>query len=390
MMMTLYRRNVKGTVAVWTIQHFGCEVVREWGIDGGKMQRTSQLFKARQNKSGIDLAGAFAERLVKAKHEEGFSVRKDGVRVSHTLQKSDLTFLTLPKSFAPQKPIQEPPHAGADPSRFIIQRKRDGQRHFALVTPRGRVKLYSRKLNDMTAHMPLLVRELEDLELPPCSILDGEIICDRRGVDDFRATNEVCRAKAERAMFAERRLPIKFVVFDYLYRNKEPLWQQPYEQRYEHIYDEVVDGVRITLPETFEDFAKAQRWVTKHGWEGLVLWDKQARCVLRMDGKPQRSGCYKWKPVCTGDFVAIGWLPGKGRLANTVGKLRIAEWQNKKLIEICNVGTGFDNKTRDAAMRWTYPLVVELKYAFQQSDTRALREPVFLRRHPDKSVKELR
>jgi bifunctional non-homologous end joining protein LigD len=389
---TLYHRNARGQVSVWSIWLSGYTVFRKWGIVGGKMQTTTESFPSKRGKDSLTVAHEAIARQVKKKRDEGFNQDVTKTRLTHKLASADLDFTTLPKSFAPQKPIQECPTI-VDARDFIIQRKRDGQRHFALWDVTGRVRLYSRKMHDMTYHMPLVVRELQDLDLPPRTILDGEIICDRNGKDDFRATNEVCRAGVSVAVFNERKLPIKYMIFDVLYVKGKDYWSSPYWQRFDWLMENIVEGVRITLPETVTLFDTGRRYVKARDWEGLVLWNKNACNILRMDGKPQRAGCYKWKPVANGDFVAIGWLPGKGRLAKTMGKLRIAEWHNgpaPDLVEICNVGTGFDNATRDEAMTWKYPCVVELAYAFQQLDTRALREPVFLRTRPDKTVKKLR
>lgn len=387
---TLYRRTVQGTMAFWRITLNGDRVIREWGIVNGKTQKTSHRYPAVQNKSPREVAQARAVKLIADRMEDGFTTKTEDVRVTHRLRDTEIRhFKTIPTNFAPQKPHHEPPTPVVD-SHYIIQRKRDGQQHFALVQKDGRVKLYSRTGHEMTEHMPLIVDELEGLQLPRGSILAGEVICDRRNHDDFRATNEVCRALPLAASFAERRLPIRYMVFDYFFRDGKPLYHVPYEHRWDAILEDVNEGQRVCLPQVFSSMRQATAHVSRHEWEGLVLWDKEAPCVIRMDGKSTRHGCYKWKPTQTGDFAITGWLHGTGRFANCMGRLIVAEWQRGRLKQIGTVGTGFSHAQRIEAMKWKYPIVAELKYMFQQEDTRALREPVFLRVRHDKTLQELR
>jgi ATP-dependent DNA ligase len=309
------------------------------------------------------------------------------------------SFDALPPKFAPQKPMRELPDKDARNLRdFIIQRKRDGQRHYVLVQPNGRVRLYSSTIRDMTAHFPLIVHELEEYGLPPKTVLDGEIICDRLGVDDMRATNECCRAHAPVSQTAERRLPIRYMPFDLLWYRAQPIWQLPYHERWTWLDGEIPDsGDRVLMPETFARLDLAQRKVTSRKWEGLVLWDPNAPNKIRLDGINARHGNYKWKPVQERDFVAVGWDEGKGKHKGRMGYLVLAEWQYDadgigpaKLREIGHVGTGFTDTERTEAMRWKYPCVVSVQFMFQQPDSRALREPRFLKRETNKKVTDLK
>lgn len=385
---TLYHRTSKGKVNVWSIWRFGnfsTVVYRRWGEQGGQMQNTTEWCEPKKGKTAVDVAREFYNRHVERKRRSGFVADLGRVRKHNQAEHIDMSWSVLPTSFAPQKPIQDPPTV-INSKDYIIMRKRDGQRHYAVVDAEGKVKLYSSKMHDMTQHMPMIVRELEEMELPKCSLIDGEIVCDRKGQDDFRATSEVCRAHPRVAQMAERRLPIRYMPFDYLLRDNAMMSHLIFEDRFQLLNDDILNSDRIIMPEVFTTFERATRVVKQRGWEGLVLWKRDERAIIRMDGKHARHGSYKWKPVKSGEFVALGWLPGKGRNANVMGKLRIGQ-RNK---EICRVGTGFTNQERIDAMRWRYPCVVELKYAFQQEDTHALREPVFLRKRPDKSVKDLR
>lgn len=394
--LTLYRRNSNQTVSVWTIIQRGRLLIRRWGIENGKIQTTRQKHGPIQNRSAIKVCQQAFDRAVLLRKEGGFVEKLTEVRQTNEVVAKDMDFLTLPKSFAPQKPIQAPPAKDCTKKRIIL-RKRDGQRHYVLVQPDGDIVLYSCKMKDVTAKFPLTVRALQDLNIPPCTVLDGEIICDRDGKDDFRSTNKVCRALPEEAAKNEAALPIRYMVFDVLYYDGIPVWNAPYKERREYMNAGCIPSEhgRIFQPFRWLSMSKAEHAVKSKGWEGLVLWDADAPNNLRMDGKFARHGCNKWKPIKEGDFVALGWLPGSGANSEVVGKLRIAEYRKTPLdpkpllYAIGRVGSGFTKPQRTEAMTWKYPCVVQLEYNLQQPDTRALREPVFIRKRDDKTLKDL-
>jgi ATP-dependent DNA ligase len=119
--------------------------------------------------------------------------------------------------------------------------------------------------------------------------------------------------------------------------------------------------------------------------------------MIRADGVFPRHGSYKWKPTEERDFIAIGWNEGTGKHKGRMGALVIAEWQYgvnaagpPKLVNIGNCGTGFSDAERVQAIKWKYPRVVTIQFMFQQPDTRALREPRFIRCEDGKKVTDLR
>lgn len=394
---TLYSRSEDGSIQMWQVEQQGTAVRRSWGMLGGKMIGIEEVFAPKQGRTAVQRAEARFVKLVQARIDNGWVSDRHQVRKTAVMSETDFDFSSLPDSFAPQKPVQQLPMPVFDleksVGRYLFQRKRDGQRHYVLITDTGEVRIYTRKMEEKTTHMPKLRRALEQLNLPKRTVLDGEVIVDRKGKDDFRATGQVCRAGESRAAAAEKLLPLRLMLFDMLFWRGKPVHQLPYRQRWRLLHD-ITSGRHdmIVLPETFERFAPARGHALKHRWEGLVIWDLDAPNSLRMNGKHVRSGCYKWKPIQEGDFVATGWKPGNGRLATTMGKLLIAQYVGGKLFEIGRVGSGFDDETRDAvaAGKWKFPCVVTLEYDKQETDSLALRFPVFVRKHPDKTVEELR
>jgi bifunctional non-homologous end joining protein LigD len=265
----------------------------------------------------------------------------------------------------------------------------------------GPVRVYSRGMDDMTAHFARLIQELS---LPPGTILDAEfVVTTPEGADDFTAVSEICRSRPDRAartMVAYERngSDLRFMVFDLLFYDRLPTWQLPFanrrdallaalekahsrkgKTRFEHV---------VPMWQSDHSLAHCIKQVHKRGWEGLVLWRKDQATQVHLNRSPKRCNCYKFKPMREGDFVATGYELGKGRNSKAVGALTLGIYGHAKgmLVPMGNVGTGFSDQQRQEALRWMYPCVVEVKYE-KMSET-GLRFPSFLRKRDDKKPKE--
>jgi hypothetical protein len=80
---------------------------------------------------------------------------------------------------------------------------------------------------------------------------------------------------------------------------------------------------------------------------GLYEWERSAVVIDRKTKKVIKAiGWVKWKPVIDLDLEVVGWEYGKGRLANTVGKLHLRGTdENGTLIE-ASCGSGLNDKMR--------------------------------------------
>jgi ATP-dependent DNA ligase len=149
--------------------------------------------------------------------------------------------MALDKNFVPAKPINDMTEEELRDldraGRLIIQRKRDGRRHLVLKTRDGNIRIYSRRMEELTDHMPLVRDALAVEPIPNGTILDGEIIVDRDGTDDFRATGTFTnpKTKPEKAAAASMALPVKFVLFDVLFLSGCTHWNQDYSVRWQTV-----------------------------------------------------------------------------------------------------------------------------------------------------------
>lgn len=398
--VTLYHAGSRpGTWKQWSIWRTDDNVTVEWGLVGHTLQRTGTTAKPKGKlgtasyQNPIQSAEFEYARQIRKKTEEGYLPTMTTAEV----QPEDF-FDGLTKNFVPAKPRNDQDQETlidlSRKSNVYIQRKRDGQRHLVLITSTGDVKIYSRRIDDMTAHLPRLCAAIKKLKLAKGTILDGELLVVTDGKDDLRAMGTITRSKVKQAAEREAAMTgLKFMVFDVLYHRTKPVWERPYAERYDLLTKMIGDegDVVFVSPNLSPKVGLAQ-WMSRakaSGWEGLVVWNADEATVVRHGGKPKRVNCAKWKPIKEKDVVATGFNLGSGDKSALVGALNIGEYLSDGTWRDCGkVGSGFTMEVAEEALTWTYPCVVSIEYATQQADTGKFQFPVFLKLHEDKRPKE--
>lgn len=392
--LTLYHDASRGGQKQWSIWiEDGIIVCVEWGLVGMKLQTSRDMVGTKgvegtkSFKSQEQVAQETYDRLVRKKREAGY--------MEHGATVEEKDYLTaLDKHFVPAKPendveqdeLEDLFHQGV----LQIQRKRDGRRHLVLITRTGDVRIYSRRMEELTSNLPRLREGIKFLRLPHGSILDGELIVDRAGHDDFRATATFTNSKtdAEKSSAREAELPVRFMVFDVLWWGGEPVWQLPYHERFRLLSfaTGLDDGTTLQHPTVLTcSLREAQETAKTAKWEGLVMWRlNEPTNVRTAGGPPKRAGAIKWKPIAEKDVIATGYEMGSGNMSDRIGALYIQEYAPDGSIRDCGkVGTGFDMQTRKDALKWKYPVVISVEYDKQEPEGK-LRFPVFMKLHEDK------
>jgi len=399
--ITFYHRASKGGFKQWSIwfENDKQTVTVEWGLVGKTLQTSSDT-AVPKGKAGTQ---AFKNVFICAQENYDKQVRKkteEGYTRTMTEEVSNADPLTgLTKTFVPAKPLNSAKEGQLEKAdaagTLLIQRKRDGRRHLVLKTRKGAIRIYSRRIEEVTANLPNLVKALASMAIPNGTILDGEVLVDRDGVDDYRATGTFTNPAQDPKESAEREanLPVSFMVFDVLYHNGDACWAEPYCERYEIIHT-MLRGRKIGKVHVAENLdmtlAAAQKLARKEKWEGLVCWFADKGSCVRDGGKPKRCNAAKWKPVKENDFIATSFFYGSGELSNVAGGLELSELDPDTGARRTagKVGTGFNDAMRKEILKWKFPVVVEVKYDKQEPDSGKLRFPVFLRLREDKGVDE--
>jgi ATP-dependent DNA ligase len=157
-----------------------------------------------------------------------------------------------------------------------------------------------------------LARYFPELGFPPGRyVIDGEIVIDADdGQQDFGALQQRIHPAASRIAMLAEQTPARYIAFDLLARDDEPLLSLTFEQRRAALEELTGDGISLT-PLTRDP-------------DGTADWLRDGEGVVAKDlGAPyrpgERKGMVKVKRVRTIDAVVVGYRPGKE--ADTVGSL---------------------------------------------------------------------
>ena len=283
--------------------------------------------------------------------------------------------------------------------------KYDGSR-FQFHKKGNWARLYSRRLEDVTAALPDVIEKLITSTAHDV-ILDGEVIAVKEGKP--MPFQSVLRRFRRRHDIAEAQDAIEMVpnVFDILYLDGETLIDLPLEKRRKHlesvvnryIAPQVVSSDPREIEQTYKDALEA-------GHEGIMIKVPASPYSPGQRGK----NWIKIKPdVDTLDLAVIGGEWGEGKRAHIFGSFLVACQDQGKLIALSRVATGFSDeqlaevydllkdrviKKSGKEVSFEPDLVFEVGYAeLQVSPTYeggfALRFPRFIRIRDDKNITDV-
>ena len=247
--------------------------------------------------------------------------------------------LSLPQPAPP--PTYEPMMAVLtsepfDDDEWLFEVKWDG--HRCLANLGTSTRLTSRTTRDMTAQFPELIDMHRQLAARN-AVVDGEIVAlDREGRPSFERMQDRFHRTPEELARNKGRVPVQFLAFDLLWLDGQSLLDLPLVERRARLVEVLVETRDIRLSQVVEGAGKdffAQ--VKALQLEGMVA--KRA-------ASPYRPGArsHDWrkiKALCLQDCVIVGWTPGKGGRAATLGSLLLATYDDGRLRYAGNVGTGF-------------------------------------------------
>jgi bifunctional non-homologous end joining protein LigD len=281
---------------------------------------------------------------------------------------------------------------------WVFEEKYDGIR--AVVgRERGRVKIWSRMLQDLTGGFPHVVAAVEALGDGDLMV-DGELVAlDAKGVSRFQLLQRRGSAGAS---------PTRYAIFDLLEEDGRSLMSRPLSERRAAL--ERLIGRRsaplFVSRRLVRDGKAAYREAKRLGWEGIIAKDERS---------PYQPGVRSplWRKVKVrkeSEFVIGGYTAPKGGRQH-LGALLVGLYDGPKLRFVGKVGTGFTQDTlemlatklgrlssakspfdpaprmRDAT--WVRPkLVAQLAYAEWTADGK-LRQPAFLGLRTDKAPSEV-
>jgi len=294
---TLYKQSSTGQIQRWAISVSGNAVTTEYGIDGGKMQTTTDLVKEGTNigkcneATPAEQAVRQAQQTWDAKVKKGYTA--DVLRAAET--KNTLGAVQPMLAF----PIEKKERHVVFPA--LAQPKLDGLRCIAIIRS-GKARLFSRTQKPIDT-VPHIVAELERLHKGASITLDGELYS-HKFKDDF---NEIIHLVKRDETHADSSL-IEYHVYDIVALGG-------YERRAQAI----VAGGHVRLVETVKvaSMAELEAYQAKcieRGYEGCMYRNPSGEYENK-----RSANLLKVKTFQDGEFKITGAEEGKGKLMGAVG-----------------------------------------------------------------------
>lgn len=218
------------------------------------------------------------------------------------------------------------------------------------------VKLYSRRLTDVTSQFPDLVENIKKYVKVKRVILDGEAMAYDFENDLFGSFQILMRRRRKYDVKEYRKkIPIRYMLFDVLYVDGESFLNRNYPERRDKLETLVEESKYIALAnrrissdlDAIDEFF--QICITKN-LEGIVCKSCAKNSYYRAGGRDWTW--IKWKKEYisklsdTLDLVIIGAYAGRGRRSGTYGALLCAAYNHwdDTFETVSKLGTGFSDK----------------------------------------------
>lgn len=238
----------------------------------------------------------------------------------------------------------------------FIEYKYDGIRIQAHIYDGG-VKLFSRRLENITLQFPDVARNIREAVIAKEAIIEGEGVAVNPDTGEMLPFQMVAHRRGRKYDVEEvaKELPVAFFTFDVLYVDGVDYTLTPFPRRRE-ILTKIVketDWVKISMHRVAKTPNEIETYMTEaisNGCEGIMCKSIQDDSIYQAGArgflwiKYKRS--YKGELVDTLDLVAVGAFYGKGKRAGSYGALLMAAYDDEqdKFYSVCKLGSGFTDE----------------------------------------------
>jgi len=240
--------------------------------------------------------------------------------------------------------------------RAALEIKYDGLRVQAHIPKSGPVRLFSRRLEEISAQFPELVEELPRAVRSVPAILEGECVPIDPDTDEIQPFQQVSRRRGRKHDLDRVRdeVPVCLFTFDVFLLGGTPVYGRPFPERRTLLEKALspTERVRLAVQRVVSSEEEARSFFDEAiaaGGEGIM-----AKSLA--DGSAYRAGArgfwwIKYKREYTAglsdsiDGVVVGGFQGRGRRAGRYGAFLLAVYNPKldRFESFCKVGSGFDD-----------------------------------------------
>ncbi|VVB78566.1 DNA ligase [uncultured archaeon] len=236
----------------------------------------------------------------------------------------------------------------------VFEYKYDGFRMLINKDEKGKVKIFTRRLDEVTKQFPDVVKYIEENIDAKTFILDSEAV----GYDPktkrykpFQDISQRIRRKYDIEKL-EKELPVEINVFDVLYYNGKSLLNEPFQKRTE-LLRKIIKNKKYRIQSSHQlitdDEKKAEEFYKQ------ALKDNQEGVMIKNLTAPYKPGArvgymLKLKPAENEfDLVITGAEYGTGKRAGTLSSFTLSCYDkaNDKFLEIGKASTGLKEKEEE-------------------------------------------
>lgn len=239
-----------------------------------------------------------------------------------------------------------------------LEYKYDGLRVQAHVDAEGKVRLFSRKLEEISAQFPELLTDLPGALTRRPVIVEGECVSVDADTDEIRPFQEISRRRGRKYDLErmQEEIRVALFLFDVLLDPDGRAIDLPFPERRKRL-EGLLQGsgrIRLATQRVVNDVPSAQAFFDESiadGCEGVMAKSLSAESTYRAGARGFWWIKYK-REYAQGladsiDGVVVGAFHGRGRRAGTYGALLLATYDPAKGVyeTFCKVGTGFDDES---------------------------------------------
>lgn len=240
-----------------------------------------------------------------------------------------------------------------------IEYKYDGIRVQAHIGRDG-VKLFSRRLEDLTSNFPDIADRLRETCRYGEAIVEGECVAVDPDTGNMLPFQNVTHRRKKHGMDeAVKEVPVRIFMFDCLYRDGEDMTSSPYLDRRAALESgfDLGGAVQMTTMRIVESEEEGEDFFSSavnSRCEGIMAKSVAADSVYRAGSRGFLWIKYKkdYQQALTDSFdlAVVGAFYGKGKRAGGYGALLMAAYdqESSMFVTVCKLGTGFDDAFLDA------------------------------------------
>jgi len=240
-----------------------------------------------------------------------------------------------------------------------MEYKYDGIRVQAHIT-KDDVKLYSRRLEDLTKNFPDIASSLKDAMKGKEAIVEGECVPVDTDGGKMLPFQEVTHRRRKHGMEdAVKEYPVKIFLFDILQTNGEDTTLLPYTKRRDMLASAFNGHERITMSNmrmvsSTEEAESFFNEALSAGCEGIMAKSVSDASIYRAGSRGflwiKYKKDYHSETIDTYDLAVVGAFYGMGKRKGRYGALLMASYDQEMqtYVTICKLGTGFDDAFLDS------------------------------------------